>query len=82
MNADSWNNIADDIFKYEAASSNELNHAVVLIGYKEAEGSTPAHWIIKNSWGTYWGSNGFGKLEYGPDGNIFGVCLETSYPIV
>lgn len=34
-----------------------MNHAVVIIGY------TPTHWIIKNSWGTGWGQNGFAYVN-------------------
>jgi len=37
------------------------NHAVVLVGYDDAE----SYWIVKNSFGTGWGENGYGKVAYG-----------------
>ncbi len=36
-----------------STSSSSLNHAVLLVGYTSTE------WIVKNSWGTSWGSSGY-----------------------
>ena len=35
-------------------------HCVLLIGWDESTDE----WIIKNSWGTDWGINGFGRISY------------------
>jgi len=45
----------------------QVNHAVTLTGYKEAEGAEHGYWHIKNSWGTYWGEEGFIRLEMKAD---------------
>ena len=36
-------------------------HAVTIIGYNDAQ----QYWIIKNSWGVFWGQLGIGKVKYG-----------------
>lgn len=39
--------------------STDIDHAVTIVGY------TPNAWIIKNSWGTGWGEDGYLYLERG-----------------
>lgn len=41
--------------------SPNCNHVVLIIGYDDDEQC----WIIKNSWGQQWGTNGFGRIGYG-----------------
>lgn len=35
----------------------DVNHAVLIVGY------TPTYWIIKNSWGTSFGKDGFANVS-------------------
>src|SRR5206468_11164307 len=39
-------------------------HALLVVGYDEPG----RYWIVKNSWGTGWGDQGFGKVSY--DANL------------
>lgn len=41
----------------DCANNSPIDHAVELIGY------TPTHWIIKNSWGQWWGDHGFAYVS-------------------
>lgn len=44
---------------------NQLNHIVVLVGWKDDPAiQNGGYWIVKNSWGTDWGYDGFFNLEY------------------
>ncbi|MDD2717630.1 MAG: C1 family peptidase [Candidatus Wallbacteria bacterium] len=42
----------------------KLNHALNIVGWDDTKGSRGC-WIIKNSWGTKWGEQGFMRIEYG-----------------
>jgi C1A family cysteine protease len=37
------------------------NHAIILCGWDDTKGA----WLLKNSWGTGWGENGFMWIQYG-----------------
>ncbi|VDK72173.1 unnamed protein product [Onchocerca ochengi] len=41
----------------------KLNHAAVIIGYGTENGKK--YWLMKNSWGDWWGDQGFFKIERG-----------------
>ncbi|EGZ28262.1 papain-like cysteine protease C1 [Phytophthora sojae] len=45
----------------EMASKNDLNHALLLVGYG-SDSSVGDYWILKNSYGSSWGDSGFIKL--------------------
>ena len=42
---------------------NWTNHAIMLCGWDDAKGA----WLLKNSWGTGWGENGYMWIQYGCD---------------
>ena len=52
----------------------QLNHGVLLVGYNTS-GSVP-YWVIKNSWGTDWGEDGFVRVRKGTN-----ECLITEYAV-
>ncbi len=51
------------------------NHAVNLVGWDDAAGV----WILRNSWGTYWGESGYMEIRYGTS-NIGRLASWVSYP--
>ena len=51
-----------------------LDHAVLVVGYG------PGYWLVKNSWGTKWGEDGYIKMKRGID--QCGIAEMASYPLV
>ena len=43
-----------------------INHCVEIVGWKDDSSiGNGGYWIVKNSWGKYWGYDGFFNIEYG-----------------
>jgi cathepsin L len=53
-----------------------LNHGVTAVGY------TSDAWIVRNSWGSSWGENGYIRLQKQGNISTCGVCNMASVPIV
>merc|ERR1740117_360201 len=46
----------------------EINHEIAVVGWGHDEKSKKDFWIGRNSWGTYWGEDGFFRMEMGANG--------------
>ncbi|KAI3358407.1 hypothetical protein L3Q82_014831 [Scortum barcoo] len=63
---------------YEPACGNttdDLDHAVLAVGYGTLNGEP--YWLIKNSWSTYWGNDGYILMSM-KDNNC-GVTTDATY---
>ncbi|ONK81118.1 uncharacterized protein A4U43_C01F25500 [Asparagus officinalis] len=46
---------------FHGSCGTAVNHAVTVIGYGES--SKDKYWIVKNSWSSKWGENGYIRME-------------------
>lgn len=65
-----WDDYRGGTFKHTMCT-NDIDHAVTIVGY------TTNTWIVKNSWGTDWGDEGYIYLERGH--NTCGVAEYVTY---
>jgi len=62
----------------------QLDHGVAAVGWGTDTVSNEPYWIVKNSWGSKWGEDGFIRISR-KSGGIYGECgilMDGSYPIV
>merc|ERR1712151_301912 len=58
----------------------QLDHGVLAVGYGTESGTD--YWLVKNSWGTAWGMDGYAKLLRGKNSaGECGILMQASYPL-
>lgn len=67
----SFLNYTGGIYEDESGDMN-VDHVVDVVGYGEENGKK--YWLVKNSWGTWWGENGFVRIIRG----INNIAVESN----
>jgi len=63
---------------FNASTLAEVNHGIVLVGWDDNLG-VEGVWILRNSWGSNWGIDGYMYIEYGCSNVGFAACY-IDYP--
>jgi len=77
VDAATWQYYTGDIIHHLCGRT--LDHCVQLVGYATSSGNED-YWIVRNSWGTDWGIDGYLYIERGKD--LCGIADEVTYVII
>ena len=80
---DAFMNYASGVFT--GSGSTEIDHAIILVGWQD-DASVPGggYWILRNSWNTTWGEQGYMRIAYSANmvgyGAMWATCSKAPAP--
>jgi len=57
-----------------------INHIIAVVGWGQESNGT-AYWIVRNSWGTPWGEQGFFRIVLGQPNYNLGIETDCSFGV-
>ena len=61
------------------------NHGVTIVGYGNDATLKMDYWLVKNSWGTWWGESGYFRVLRTNSTSSSGICAiltNPNYPVL
>jgi C1A family cysteine protease len=77
IDATYWRYYSGGVITKGSRSASSPNHSVVVVGYGKTSSGVPI-WIIKNSWGTGWGINGYAYVKRSSN-SAYNYCGVTNW---
>lgn len=74
---DAFTSYESGVFFEENCPQDEMNHAIVIVGYG-SDRVLGDFWWIRNSWGNQWGLDGYCKYRRG--NNTCGIASFAMFP--
>jgi len=60
---------ADKLLNYESGIISDhdpmIDHVISVVGWGKDPETSKQYWIVRNSWGEYWGEYGFVRVQFG-----------------
>lgn len=69
------------VYKEPKCNLNNLSRALLAVGYSVTKDTKEEYWLLKNSWGTDWGENGYIKLARNQS-NMCGIASFAIAPLI
>lgn len=71
---------SEGVYHDPKCAKDTMRHAVLIVGYGATE-KGEKYWIVRNSWGTYWGQDGYILIRR-DSSNECGIGSFITYPVI
>lgn len=69
------------VYSDDGCNPGNLDHGVLVVGFGKDQESGKNYWLVKNSWSTKWGDQGYIRIAK-DENNMCGIASAASYPLV
>lgn len=76
LDASQWSHYRGGIL---STCTTKMDHAVQIVAYDQT--NNPPFWVVRNSWGTGWGEQGYIRMQMGLNAPQ-GLCLINEWPVI